>query len=352
MLLDSIPTLEVESRERVHEEVKEMLAGGGSFDADILFLGSGPGGYVGALRAGRLGARTVIVEKDQVGGTCLNVGCIPTKALLSTVEVVEHVKRAGEFGINVKDYSIDFGKIMDRKDKVVAQLRKGVEYLFKKDNVRLVRGAGRLVDSHTVEVTSADGKKERITALNIIIATGSVPALLPMEGFEIGEMVWTSTEALAAREVPKSLLVVGGGYVGLEFGYTYARLGSEVTVVEMLPSIAGAVDADVSSELEKSLKRSGLKILTNTTVVSAEDSKTGKKVKIKLPDGKEEQVEAEKVLVAVGRKPFTEGAGLEAVGIKMDRGLVVVNERMETSVPGIYAIGDCVGNPMLAHKAS
>lgn len=329
-----------------------MQVKGEPYDADILFLGAGPGGYVGALRAGRLGARVVIIEKEHVGGTCLNVGCIPTKALLSTVEVVQHVKHAQEFGISVQGYSVDFGKMMERKDKIVQQLRKGVEFLLKKDKVRLVRGIGKLLDAHTVEVTASDGKTEKITSRNIVIATGSVPALVPLSGLEIGESVWTSTELLSATAVPKRMLVVGGGYVGLEFGYTFASLGTDVTVVEMLPQIAGTMDREVAAELEKTLKKGGLKILTNTTVVGAEDIPGGKRVKIKGPDGKEDQIEVEKVLISVGRKPFTEGIGLETLGIKNERGRIIVDDRMQTNIPGVYAIGDCIGNPMLAHAAS
>jgi dihydrolipoamide dehydrogenase len=328
-----------------------MLSGSGNFDADILFIGAGPGGYVGAIRAGRLGARTVVIEKNHIGGTCLNVGCIPTKALLSTVEVLENIKRAGDFGISVSDYSVDYSKIVARKDKIVTQLRNGVGSLFKAAGVRHIQGTGKLVDAHTVEVTTDGGKTERITAKNIIIATGSVPALLPMPGFEVGEKVWTNTEVLATTSVPKSLLVVGGGYVGLEFGYTFARLGAEVTVVEMLPNIAGTMDREIAGELEKSLKKSGLKIRTNTSVTAAEDTASGKLVTIKNADGGVEKLEFEKVLVAVGRRPFTQGIGLEEVGIATERGKILVDDHMRTNVPGIYAIGDCIGDPMLAHTA-
>ncbi|MEN6370732.1 MAG: dihydrolipoyl dehydrogenase [Armatimonadota bacterium] len=351
MLLDSIPKLDLGSQDKIHEEVLEMLSKDGSFDADILFLGAGPGGYVGAIRAGRMGAKTVIIEKAAVGGTCLNVGCIPTKALLSTVEVVNNVKRAADFGIEVGGFSIDFPKIIDRKDKIVQQLRKGVELLLKRENVRVMQGTGKIVDQHTVEVEAADGSKERITAKNIIIATGSVPALLPLPGFEVGGAVWTSTEALSARSIPKSLLVVGGGYVGLEFGYAYAKLGTEVTVVEMLPKLLINMDNELAKELEKSLKKTGLKIKTSAAVLRAEDSAIGKKVTFKNADGVEEEIEVEKVLLSIGRKPNTANIGLESVGISTERGRIIVNDRMQTNVSGIYAIGDCVGNPMLAHVA-
>lgn len=350
-LLDSITRIGDDIDYSLQTEVQEMLQGSGNYDADIIFVGAGPGGYVGAIRAGRIGARTVIIEKGDIGGTCLNVGCIPTKALLSTIEVVDHIKRASDFGITVGDYSIDYGKVIDRKDKIVTQLRNGVGALLKQSNVRQIQGTGRILDAHTVEVTTPAGATEKITSRNIIIATGSVPALLPLPGFEVGEKVWTNTEILATRSIPKSLLIVGGGYVGLEFGYTFARLGTDVTVVEMLPNVAGTMDREVAKELEKSLKKSGLKIKTSTAVLRAEDTTVGKAVAVKNSDDSEEKIEAEKVLIAVGRKPFTTGVGLEDVGIKTERGKVLVNDRMQTNVPNVYAIGDCIGDPMLAHVA-
>ncbi len=323
----------------------------GQYDTDILFLGAGPAGYVGAIRAARNSRRVVVVEKGEIGGTCLNVGCIPTKALLSTAEVLSLAKRADEFGIKVEGYSVDFPRIIERKDKVVQQLRKGIEFLFKKNGVTVVKGVGRLVDSHTVEVALEGGESRRITAQNIIVATGSTTALPPVSGLEVGGAVWTSTEALSADKVPESLLVVGGGNVGLEFGYFYSMLGSKVTVVEMLPRIAGYMDAEVSKELEKSLKRTGIAILTDTTVTSAEDTKSGKKVTIRRQDGTEETIEFEKVLLSVGRRPFTQGIGLEEVGIHTERGRIIVNDRMQTNITGVYAAGDCIGEPMLAHAA-
>ncbi len=351
LLLDSITDLEKENQAQVKEEVQERMERDGSHDTDILFLGSGPAGYVGAIRAARMGARTVIVEKGSVGGTCLNVGCVPTKALLSTVEVLEHVKRAGEFGINVEGYSVDFPKIMDRKSKITDQLRRGLEFIFKKEKIQLTKGAGRLIDAHTVEVSYDDGKKEQITAQKIVIATGSVSSLIPLPGFEVGGAVWTSTEALETREVPKSLLIIGGGYIGLEFGYAFARLGAEVTVIEMLPQIVAGMDQEVAKELDKSLKKAGLKIINNAAVLGAEDTSAGKKVTYRDPEGREQTMEVEKVLLAVGRKPNTSDIGLEELGIKTERGSIIVDDRMRTNVSGVYAIGDCIGNPMLAHVA-
>ncbi|MDO8684093.1 MAG: dihydrolipoyl dehydrogenase, partial [Armatimonadota bacterium] len=250
----------------------------------------------------------------------------------------------------VGDTSIDVAKMMARKDKVVAQLRGGVELLFKKNNVEHVRGTARIKDAHTVDIALNDGGSRSITARNIIIATGSVPSLLPLPGFEIGESVWTSNEALEVKAIPGSMLIVGAGAIGLEFGYTFAMLGTQVTIVELMSQVVPAADTQMANELEKSLKRAGIKIMTKTSVSKAEDTKTGKRVFIKTQSG-EESIEVEKVLVAVGRKPVSEGIGIESLGIKTERGKILVNERMQTAVPNIYAIGDVIGEPMLAHVA-
>lgn len=333
----------------LEEEPQVMKAGNEEMDADVLFLGAGPGGYVGAIRAGQLGLRTVCVEKRFVGGTCLNIGCIPTKALLSSVEALQHIKRGEEFGIEVKGYEINLGKMMDRKQKVVNRLVKGVEYLFRQHNVRLVRGVGRIIDKNTVEVET-EGKKETIIARNIIIATGSVPGTLPIPGLEIGDSVWTSDEILQIREIPGSLLVIGGGAIGLEFGYMFARLGSKVTLVELMDQIVPASDTEMAKELTKAMEHAGMKILTGTTVTKAEDAAEGKKVTVKGPDG-EKELQVDKILVAVGRKAVIQNIGLESVGVKTERNRIVVDDRMRTNVPGVYAIGDVIGEPMLAHTA-
>jgi dihydrolipoamide dehydrogenase len=348
-LLKSISVVE-ENFSMVEAEPREKPMESGDYEADILFLGAGPAGYVGAIRAAKTSSRVVVVEKGNIGGTCLNIGCIPTKAMLSTAEVLALAKRAEEFGIKIDGFTIDFSRVMERKDKIVQQLRKGIEFLFKKNGVVVVKGVGRLVDAHTVEVATEDGVR-RITARCIIIATGSTPALLPVSGLDVGGAVWTSTEALAAEKIPESILIVGGGYVGLEFGYFFSVMGSKVTVVEMLPRIAGNMDAEVAKELEKSLKRVGINILTESTVASAEDIENGKKVTIRRQDGSEETAEFERVLLAVGRKPLTQGIGLEEAGIRTDRGFIVVNDRLQTNVPNVYAAGDCIGEPMLAHAA-
>ncbi len=320
-----------------------------SYDADILVLGAGPAGYVAAIRAAQLGAKTVIVEKGEVGGTCLNVGCIPTKALLACVETLERAKHGADFGVEIGSISVDVPKMMERKNTIVKTLTSGVAALLKKNKVRLVSGEGRLVDANTVEVTGSDGV-QRITSKFTLIATGSVPSVLPLPGFEFGENVWSSTEALEFSSVPKSILIVGAGAIGLEAAHTFANLGSDVTVVEMMPQILPAADTEIAAELQKNLEKSGIKFRTNAGVGRAEATRKGKKVFVKTESG-EETFEVEKILVAVGRRAVIGGIGLDEVGVKHDGRKIVVDEHMRTSVPGIYAAGDVIGEPMLAHVA-
>lgn len=351
-LLDSFPTFDTApvGGLKVSPEQLERLMPGGPYEADVLVIGAGPGGYVSAIRAAQLGAKTICVEKGALGGVCLNVGCIPTKTLIATAELVHNIKRADTFGVKVGEPQIDVAKMMDRKNKVVKQLTGGVGVLFKKHNVEHIQGAARLLDPHTVEVTLNEGGSRAITARNIIVATGSVPALLPLPGFEIGNNVWTSNEALEITDIPKSVLIIGAGAIGLEFGYTFNCLGSEVTIVELMPQIVPAADTQMANEMEKCLKRQGIKIMTGAGVTKAEDIAGGKRVFINTPKG-EITVEVEKVLVAVGRRPVSENLGLEEVGVKIDRRKIVVDDHMRTAVPSIYAIGDVIGEPMLAHIA-
>lgn len=346
-LLGSIPVLEEASAAELHPSIKEQLEGSGERDADLVVIGSGPAGYVGAIRAAQLGARVVIVEKASVGGTCLNVGCIPTKVLLACVAVLESVKNGEDFGVRVKGYDIDLPAMMKRKDGVVKRLVGGVEALFKSNKIRLVRGDGRITDANTVSVTTSEGV-ETIRTTNILICTGSVTAMLPLPGFELGPKVWTSTEALSFERIPKSMLIVGCGAIGLEAGYTFAKLGTEVTLVEMCSQILPAADTETSNELMKSLKKQGMKFVLDSTVTKAEETRTGKRVFVKSGD-KEEPYEAEIVLVAVGRKAAIQGIGLEEAGVKTDNRRILVDQHMRTNVPGIYAAGDCIGEPMLAH---
>ncbi len=331
----------------VHPGIKEQLEHSGKRDADVVIIGAGPAGYVAAIRAAQLGAKTVIIEKDSVGGTCLNVGCIPTKALLACIDTLTKAKHGAEFGVNVSGIDVDVSKMMSRKNTIIKRLVGGVEGLFAKNKIRLVRGSAKLTDANTVAVDTPKGV-ETIRANKIVICTGSTPARLPLPGFEVGENVWTSTEALSFDSVPKSLLIVGAGAIGLEAGYTFSQLGCEVTIVEMMPHILPAADAETANELAKQLGKAGIKFILGATVARAEDTKTGKKVFIKSGD-KEDSYEVEKVLVAIGRKAAISDIGLDEVGVKHDNRRIIVDKSMRTNVPSIYAAGDCIGEPMLAH---
>lgn len=345
--LEAAAIQETDTTKDVHPMIQEQISLAPEYQADIVIIGAGPAGYVAAIRAAQLGARTVIIEKNSVGGTCLNVGCIPTKVLLGSIEALDTVRNASEFGIRAESKGVDFSRMMDRKEKVVRQLTSGVEALFRKNKVRLVRGIGRIADAHTVIAQTAEGE-QTIDCDKILIATGSVPASLPVPGLEIGGNVWTSTEALTFDKAPKSLLVIGAGAIGLEAGYMFARLGTEVTVVEMMPQVLPAADSEIADHLQKGLEKAGISFLLNATVARAEDAKAGKKVFIKTESGETER-EAEKVLVAVGRRAVLGGIGLDEVGVRHDNRRILVNEHMQTSVPNIYAAGDCIGEPMLAH---
>ncbi|WPC41525.1 dihydrolipoyl dehydrogenase [Clostridium sp. JS66] len=314
----------------------------------IVVIGGGPGGYVAALKAAMLGADVTVVEKGKVGGTCLNVGCIPTKALLACSDVLNTVKEAKKFGINFEaDVKADFAAIMERKEKVVTNLVKGIEYLFEGKGVKLVRGAGRLVSNKEVEVTKEDGTKESISADKIILSTGSIPVVprfLPYDG----KNVMTSDEVLNLKEQPKSMIIVGGGVIGCEIGQFLSRLGTEVKIVEMLPQLLPLEDEDTAKILQRSFKQGKIKFFVGDGISTVEVGEGN--VVATLQSGK--KVEAEKMLVAIGRRPYTDGLGLEELGIQADRGKVIVNEYLETNIEGIYAIGDLTISPDLAHVAS
>lgn len=318
-----------------------------NYDADILVIGSGPAGYYGAIRAAQLGARTVVLEKGVTGGVCLNIGCIPTKTLLSSIAVLEHVKRSAEFGIMTENCGVDIPTMMARKQGIVKQLTSGVEGLFRKNKIKLIRGMGRITDSHSVSVTTESGVQS-ITADKILIASGSVPAVIPFPGLEIGDTVWTSNEALEFSAIPKKMLIIGAGAIGLEFGYIFAKLGTEVLVVELLGQILPAADTETANALQKSLEASGIKFMLNATVTHAENTPCGKNVFIKLASG-EQTFECDKVLMSVGRRTVTANMGIEEVGINFDKRKIIVNENMQTNISNIYAAGDVVGEPMLAH---
>ncbi len=313
-------------------------------DFDVVIVGSGPGGYVAAIRAGQLGLRTALVEKDpRYGGTCLHRGCIPTKVLLHDASLYETVRDAGRYGIGVEGVRLDFEGVQKHKEKVVRKLSLGVEGLLKKNKVHLQRGFGKLAGPGAVEV---EGK--RIAARAVVLATGSEAKALP--GMEPdGKRILSSDHALELKEVPKSLVVIGAGAVGMEFASIYLRFGAEVTVVEMLPRILPLEDEEVAEELRKILSRRGLKFHTGARV---ESLRPGGEVTL-TAGGKTVQLSAEKVLVAVGRRPNTEGIGLEGGRIEVERGFVRVDDFNQTGEPGVYAIGDVVlGRPQLAHVAS
>lgn len=321
---------------------------------DVIVIGSGPGGYVGAIRAAQLGLNTAIVEKDPTfGGTCLNVGCIPSKALLESSEHFEQAQHSfADHGISVGKVSVDVSKMLARKDKIVKDSTNGIAFLFKKNKITSFQGLGKLKSAQEVEVTGADGKKQILTTKFVILATGSVPNELPHLKFD-GKDVVSSTEALSFAKVPESLVVVGGGVIGLELGSVWLRLGSKVTVVEFAPRLCPTLDQQVSKKLQQVLKKQGMEFVMEAKVTALKKSKGSVEVEYEmLKDGEKKTINADKVLVATGRRPFSDGLGLEEVGVVKDqRGFVQVDEHYQTSVPGVFAIGDLIPGPMLAHKA-
>ena len=319
-------------------------------EIDVVIIGGGPGGYVSAIKAAHLGLKAVLVEKDKLGGVCLNRGCIPTKALVSTAELLNHLQRAEEFGIQVKDYSFDFPAIMKRKEMITQRLSSGVGQLMKANQVRVVRGEGQIVEPGIVEVADAEGKKEVIKTKNIIIATGSKVMGLPIPGID-SEGVITSNEALSLSELPSRILIVGGGVVGIEFAGIFRALGVEVTVVEMLPRILLPIDEEIARRLTQLLKRKGIEIFTDCKVKEIKKANQNLEVLVSTTD-EEKKLETEKVLSAAGRVPELGNIDVQRLGIELDGKAIKVDEKMRTNIPGIYAVGDVVGKIMLAHVAS
>ena len=323
------------------------------FDYQLVVIGSGPGGYVAAIRASQLGLKTAIVEKDKtLGGTCLNVGCIPSKALLASTEYLHFAReRFAAHGIIAGEIKVDLGTMMKRKSEVVGKLTGGVAYLMKKNKIEVVKGFGKLVDGHTVEVTDDAGAKRTLKAQNILLATGSVPIELPFLKFD-GKRVISSDQGIALEKVPKKMLVIGAGAIGLELGSVWARLGAEVTVIEFLPRIAAiGFDAETSKILQRNLEKLGMKFELSTKIESATVGEKGVELQGVKGDAKV-TYSGELVLVSVGRKPFTTGLELDKAGVKLtERGRIAIDGHWQTSVPGIYSIGDVIDGPMLAHKA-
>ena len=319
-------------------------------DFDVIVVGSGPGGYVTAIRASQLGLKTAVVEKENLGGVCLNWGCIPTKALLKSAQVFEYVKHAEDFGIKVSKYDKDFNAVVNRSRDVANGMSGGVQFLMKKNKITVLNGFGTVQSGKKVAVTDESGKESIYTASHIIIATGARSRELPSLPQD-GKKIIGYRQAMTLEKQPKKLVVVGSGAIGIEFAYFYNSMGTEVTVVEYLPNIVPLEDEEVSKQLERTFKKSGIKIMTNSEVTSVDTSGAGCKVTVKTKKG-EEVLEADVVLSAVGIAPNIEGIGLEDVGIATDRGRVMVNDYYQTTVPGYYAIGDIVKGPALAHVAS
>jgi dihydrolipoamide dehydrogenase len=320
--------------------------------ADVVIIGGGPGGYVAAIRAGQLGLNTVCVEMDKtLGGTCVNVGCIPSKALLTSSEHVEFARhQAAAHGLKLSGIEIDLPTMMKRKDDVVGQNTRGIEFLFRKNKVTWARGRGTLRPGNVVEVVAADGSTTTYQAKNVIIATGSVPIELPFLKFD-EERILSNIGALKIPKVPGHLVVIGGGIIGLELGSVWRRLGAEVTVVELLPAILPGMDDDVVKEAEKVFRKQGLDIKTGARVTSGKRTPDGVTLDIEK-DGKTESLAADYALVAVGRKPSLTGIDAASLGLSLSkRGEILVDDQMRTNLPNVFAIGDCVPGPMLAHKA-
>ena len=316
---------------------------------DVLVLGSGPGGYVAAIRAAQLGFKTAIIEKESLGGICLNWGCIPTKALLKSAQVMEDIKHASGYGITATGQA-DFGAVVKRSRGVADKMSKGVQFLMKKNKIDVVMGFGKLKSRGQVEVTAADGSKKIVEGKHIIIATGGRSRELPALKQD-GKKIIGYREAMNLPEQPKSIIVVGSGAIGVEFGYFYNSMGTKVTIVEFLPRIVPVEDEEISKELEKNFKKNGIAIMTNSEVTSVDTSGAGVKATVKTPDG-EKILEADVLLSAVGVSANIEGIGLEELGIKTDKGRIMVDKYGQTNIPGFYAIGDCAPGQALAHVAS
>jgi dihydrolipoamide dehydrogenase len=322
---------------------------------DVAIIGGGPAGYTAAIRAGQHGLKVALIEKDEkLGGTCLHWGCIPTKALLFNAEIYEHVQHAAEYGIEgVGNVTVNWDAVLARKNAIIAKHVKGLDFLMRKNKVTVVRGTGRLGAGqdgvHTVSVTQVgEASVTPVKAKNVVIATGSDARLLP--GLEVGDHIVTNYEILSLPQIPGSMVVIGAGAVGVEFGSIFKSFGAEITIVEYLPRLVPAEDEEVSKELARNFRKRGIDLHMGARVEKVERTESGARVSFTAADGKQVVKEAEKVLVAVGRAPRTDGIGLETLGLSLEKGFVKTNEWMETGVPGIYAIGDIVaGLPQLAH---
>lgn len=316
----------------------------------VVVIGGGPGGYVAAIRAAQLGAEVALVEKENLGGTCLNVGCIPTKALLHSAELYEEAKEGAKYGVIASDVKVDFLKVQERKKAVTKQLVSGVKGLLASNKVKVVSGEASFISKDTIEVKTEKGT-EKIKADKFIIATGSIPAKPPIPGIDSKQCI-DSTGALELQEVPKSMVIVGGGVIGVEIATLYSALGCKIVVIEMLDEILPMMDGELTKMIRAKLAKKGVEIYTSTKVMSFKDTGANVEVTVEMKDGSTKVFAGEKALISIGRRTNTATIGLEKAGIVNDRGRITVNDKMETNVPGIYAVGDCIGKIMLAHIAS
>ncbi|HAQ33914.1 MAG: dihydrolipoyl dehydrogenase [Maricaulis sp.] len=323
---------------------------------DVIVIGGGPGGYVAAIRASQLGLKTAVVERDKLGGICLNWGCIPTKALLRSAEVYHLMQHAADFGLSAEKIGFDMAKVVDRSRKVAGRLSGGVGMLMKKNKITVIEGTARLEkggDAPKVIVKGKDGKDTAYAAKHVILATGARARTVPQAGLEPdGKLVWTYREAMVPDAMPKSVLVIGSGAIGIEFASVYRTFGADVTVVEMMDRIVPVEDEEISKFAEKAMKKQGMTFLTGAHVEKLDKGAKSVKVSVKTKAGKTEVIEAERVILAIGIVANTDGMGLDTLGVKMDRGHVVNDGYGKTNVKGLYAIGDVAGAPWLAHKAS
>ncbi len=317
---------------------------------DVVVLGSGPGGYVAAIRASQLGLKTAIVERENLGGICLNWGCIPTKALLKSAQVFEYLTHASDYGINVKGGDADFTAVVKRSRDVADGMSKGIQFLMKKNKIDVIMGNGVIKSAGKLEVTDDKGKAQIVEAKNIIVSTGARSRVLPNLPQD-GKKIIGYREAMTLPKQPKKMVVVGSGAIGSEFAYFYQTMGTEVTLVEYMPNIVPVEDEDVSKQLGRSFKKIGMKVMTSAEVTNVDTKGTGCKVTVKTKKG-EEVIDCDIVLSAVGIVANIEGIGLEDVGVATDKGKILVNDHYQTNIPGVYAIGDCVPGQALAHVAS
>jgi len=317
---------------------------------DVIVLGSGPGGYPAAIRASQLGKKVAIVERESLGGICLNWGCIPTKALLKSAQVFEYAKHAASYGLTITDPKADFPGVIQRSRGVADKMSKGIQFLMKKNKIDVIMGTGKLVAANKLEVTAADGSKQTVEAKNIILATGGRARQLPTMPID-GKKIIGYREAMSITTQPKTMIVCGSGAIGSEFAYFYNSLGTKVTIVEFMPRIVPVEDEDISKEMEKQFKKQGVTIMTNSEVTKVDTSGEGVKATVKTADG-EVTLEADILLSAVGVVANIENVGLEALGVKIEKGKIIVDANQQTSVAGLYAIGDCTPGQALAHVAT